>query len=130
MDAAQRAEMASFLRLFARHLPCPSCRRHFTDFLDRRLTDDSLATRDALVALLNDAHNEVNARTGKRVWTLAEHRRAYARPRPRSSDGAVVATAAIGVLVLVWWMQRQRIFSSNDATTACRPRAAPSYIPM
>ena len=47
-----------------------------------------LVTRDrsviwvrVVVALLNDAHNEVNARNGRRVYTYAEHCRVYRRPR-------------------------------------------------
>ena len=31
---------------------------------------------------MNDAHNEVNRRNGKRVFTLAEHYRVYQRPPP------------------------------------------------
>ena len=112
LDAAARADMAAFLRLFATHLPCPRCRRHFADFLDRRMTDEALATRDALVVLLHDAHNEVNRRTGKRVWTLAEHRRAYARPSPRDATGevvgvlTVVSLAAAAVAVCAWRRRR------------------------
>lgn len=99
---AERDEMRALLYLFARHLPCPSCRQHFTSFLERRLDADALATRAALVALLNDAHNEVNARLGKRVYTLEEHLRVYTlrRRRPTTPPALllVVATAALVVL--------------------------------
>ena len=70
LTAAQRAEWRALLRTFSSFLPCPSCRSHFSAFLQARLTDEALGTRAALVALLNDAHNDVNRRTGKRTFTL------------------------------------------------------------
>lgn len=75
--------MRAFLHLFAQHLPCPICRKHFQALLEQSLDDDALASRDTLVRFLHDAHNEVNLRLGKRVWTLEEHYRAY---RPSSSE--------------------------------------------
>jgi hypothetical protein len=78
---AEQRRTAAFLREFGARLPCPRCRAHFADFLDRRLGDGALATRERLVALLNEAHNEVNARNGRRVYTYAEHCRVYRRPR-------------------------------------------------
>lgn len=76
----ERAELRAFLFAFASYLPCPRCRRHFDGFLRERIHDDAaLATREAVVRLLNDAHNDVNARTGKRVFTLREHYEVYSR---------------------------------------------------
>ena len=70
----------TFLNLFADHLPCATCASHFRSFLARRTMP---RRRDALVALLNDAHNEVNVRLGKRTYTLEEHTRLFAaRPPP------------------------------------------------
>ena len=54
---------------------CAFCR------LARRATPDALSGRAAVVRLLNDAHNEVNARLGKRVWTLREHYEVYSLER-------------------------------------------------
>ena len=79
----ERERAQTFLREFARRLPCPKCRTHFDDFLDRRMDEESLATRKSFVKLLNDAHNEVNVRTGKRTFTLQEHYEVYRPPRPR-----------------------------------------------
>tara|TARA_B110000046_G_scaffold141397_1_gene148090 strand:+ start:2615 stop:3061 length:447 start_codon:yes stop_codon:yes gene_type:complete len=108
---AERDAVRALLHLFARHLPCPSCRTHFTAFLERRLDAEALATRSALVALLNDAHNEVNARLGKRVYTLEEHRRVYtlrrrmtARVDPRAT---LLPVAAVAVLLGAVVMQRR-----------------------
>jgi hypothetical protein len=99
---AQRAETRRFLQLFAAHLPCPTCREHFADFLRRRLDGDDapLASREGLVALLHDAHNEVNRRLGKRTLTLAEHMRLYARPTAPRCPPALVVAAMTAVLVV------------------------------
>jgi hypothetical protein len=99
-----REQWTTFLRLFTAFLPCPKCRVHFADFLDRRLQSDALSTRKTLVALLNDAHNEVNARNGKRVFSLDEHYAAYRRPRPvvvRARDAACFAGVAVAAALLL-----------------------------
>ena len=76
----QQAELRAFLLAFASYLPCPRCRHHFDIFLRERIYDDAaLATREAVVRLLNDGHNDVNARTGRRVFTLREHYDVYSR---------------------------------------------------
>lgn len=95
LDADAQRDWEAFLRLFAARIPCRTCRTHFGDFLQRRLTPDALATRATLVALLNDAHNEVNARRGKRVYSLREHYVVYAL------DGAGHRSAVNTVLVVL-----------------------------
>ena len=75
--------MHNFLHLFAIHLPCPSCREHFVELLKRNIpeaTADAFRSRDSLVMFMNDVHNEVNRRLGKREFSLTEH---YAIYRPR-----------------------------------------------
>lgn len=100
-----KGRWTTFLRLFAAFLPCPKCRSHFQDFLDRRLRDgDSLATRASLVSLLNEAHNDVNFRNGKRVYSLDEHYAAYRKPAPlvvRARDAACFAGVAVAVALLL-----------------------------
>ena len=103
---AEQRRTAAFLREFGARLPCPHCRVHFADFLDRRLADaGALASRERLVALINDAHNEVNVRNGRRVYSYAEHCSVYRRPRPRLRAaaqlerlGALFVLAAVGAL--------------------------------
>ena len=77
----------AFLRSVCDNLPCPRCRAHSTAFLDERLTDESVATKEALVSFLNELHNSVNERTGKRAFTLREHYEAMARPPPPGGGG-------------------------------------------
>ena len=110
LSPEQRRDMQQFLRLFAAHLPCPRCRRHFADFLERRLCDEAVATRAALVILLNDAHNEVNARLGKRVFTLEEHYREFAATAtaPPREWLAWVAAGGGALMVAALLTARQR----------------------
>ena len=96
---AQRQETHRFLLLFATHLPCPACRRHFTALLEARLDERALASRERLVAFLNDAHNEVNRRLGKRVFTIEEHHRVY-RHSKRTGIDPVMTFAALVVVAL------------------------------
>lgn len=79
---AERDAYREFLYAFASYLPCAKCRAHFQSFLTRHLqTTDAFATRASFVEFMNDAHNEVNARLGKRVYTLEEHYRVYRTPK-------------------------------------------------
>ena len=106
IDDRQRKEYVAFLVLFAKFLPCPSCSLHFREFLTRRLSKTQFRTRDELVALLNDAHNEVNARNGRRIFTLEEHCRAYSLNQPRASSNVVVF--AFVALLLIYGVRRRR----------------------
>tara|TARA_B110001450_G_C17506215_1_gene434476 strand:- start:176 stop:502 length:327 start_codon:yes stop_codon:yes gene_type:complete len=91
---------AGFLNTFAEYLPCPRCQRHFQEFLKRRMTDDALRTRASVVKLLNDAHNEVNARTGKRVYTLDEHYQVYSFQK-RRHDNTLLRDIVIVIVVAI-----------------------------
>lgn len=73
LDEQQQSEMMQFLVLFGKFLPCPRCRVHFLSFLERNMTRDTVRTRENLVRLMNDAHNEVNKHNNKRTFTLREH---------------------------------------------------------
>lgn len=98
--AAARLRWRSFLYTFAALMPCPKCARHFTRLLDERMPAAGPSTRAELISFLNDAHNDVNRRRGKRVYSLSEHYRAMdrrARPAARRerAAGLAVAVAAL-----------------------------------
>lgn len=94
-------ETREFLLLFARHLPCPTCRTHFRAFLDARTTVTTFESRAHAVKALNDAHNEVNRRCGKREWTLREHCERYRRPAERARDNRRVEGTLLGVIAVL-----------------------------
>lgn len=83
-----KLHMLRFLRLFALHLPCPTCKQHFQGYLKDNLPGieaDPLRSRKNLVSFMNEAHNTVNRRLGKREFTLEEHNRAYSLQRHTTS---------------------------------------------
>ena len=98
-----KASMRGLLVAFAEHIPCRTCRQHFTRYVAEHLSEADLATRDTLVRFANDAHNAVNRRLGRRVWTLEEHYAAYAPPSTsRSASWLVGALALLAVGVFLW----------------------------
>lgn len=102
LTSEEMQKFAWFLNTFAEYLPCPKCRRHFQGFLNRRMTEDTLRARSSIVKLLNDAHNEVNARTGKRVYTLEEHYKVYSFGKHHRNNTLlrdIVIVVVIGIVV-------------------------------
>lgn len=99
----QQTETREFLFLFAKHLPCPSCRKHFLEHLEAHLPEGSaaLTSRFALVRFVNDAHNAVNERLGKRVFTLAESNALLFAPSPDAKRRNSVATWHLVAIALV-----------------------------
>lgn len=78
------------------------------------MTDDALATRASIVSMLNDAHNEVNARTGKRVYSLEEHYDVYSLSSTRGAKrrGTMirdVAVLTVVALIVVRLAQRREV---------------------
>jgi len=106
-----------FLHLFGEHLPCAKCARHFKSFLEQRPIP---RTREQLVHLLHDAHNDVNRRLGKRALSLEAHERLYAPTdaSPMSSPlsasvpacacACACAAAALVVVVVALVVGRRR----------------------
>ena len=110
IDDRERTRL--FIYLFAEHLPCPTCRNHFRQFLEENANENTFATRDTIVRLLHDAHNSVNVRLGKRAWTFEQHVRAYSRPgdvphNPYTAGAAYVVGVAT-VLGLAMRSYRQK----------------------
>lgn len=95
--------MRVFLREVAHHLPCRHCARHFDEFLDAHMTPASLATRASVVALLHQAHNAVNRRTGKRELSLAEHHRLYSSTHRQGDTLALFAFLVLVLAATEWW---------------------------
>jgi hypothetical protein len=62
-DERTRRACGRFLFCLSRLLPCEHCGKHFRRFLRGRDVQRASSGRAALVALLVDAHNAVNAHT-------------------------------------------------------------------
>ena len=102
LNVEEQEEWRVFLLSFANMLPCVTCRSHFTAFLTAEMTDKSLGSRDALIQLLNMAHNDVNRRLGKRIWGLVEHNRIYGKNAIKGGNclsHQPITLVAIGVIL-------------------------------
>jgi hypothetical protein len=78
----EKKDIIDFFMILSKLLPCPSCRKHFSDYMLRHPIDAS--SRSALVRWLYDLHSDVNIRTKKTAPTptFEEHRRDYAQWGP------------------------------------------------
>lgn len=116
----ERHRVYDFLYLFALHLPCPSCSRHFLELLKRTLPNpnaDALKNRYTLVEYMNNVHNEVNVRLGKRTFTLEEHYKVYNRssvnPPPSPTPCICLVILGICIAILVRKPDTYRGFTSK-----------------
>ena len=119
----RRRKTRKMLYLVGEHLPCAKCRTHFLDYLERHLTDEALAGREALVRFLNDCHNDVNRRLGKRTYTLREHYDVYFPPARvwwRRTVPSVCVTSTVAVLVV--WCVAKKIPSPRHPPLTWYPR--------
>ncbi len=110
LDSARRADFKKLLYLYSSFLPCPKCRLHFVNYLDSHLTDRSLITRESCILFLHEAHNDVNARLGKRVWSLEEHMAVYSRPQRRGEapmPWLLLIVAAVAIFALLMHQGRK-----------------------
>lgn len=111
----EKRDMKQFLHLFASYLPCPTCRKHFETMLHESIpswNSSALASRTALISFMNDTHNEVNKRLGKRTFTIQEHYDVYRLPGasyPR--DVLVVTLIALGAFGVVTCLLRSGALS-------------------
>lgn len=71
-DEPRQRQMLAFLRGVGDVLPCKTCRDHYREYVDGKLTPADVSSRAALVSWLVELHNSVNRRVGKREWTVAE----------------------------------------------------------
>lgn len=64
-------------------LPCPDCRHHYTLWYNSHPIRVTLMPqqniRNIIIRYLHDLHNDVNQRTGKAAWTVAQAAGTYGR---------------------------------------------------
>ena len=113
LDERQQTEMMQFLVLFGKFLPCPRCRVHFLSFLERNMTRETVRTRENLVRLMNDAHNEVNKQNNKRTFTLREHYAWIASPPNKHNDGRTTICVTFCCLFLVSLVAKKMLYDKS-----------------
>jgi FAD-linked sulfhydryl oxidase len=71
---SERQLMVSWLDMFAATITCPSCREHFTELLGsyRQKYPNMLDSRSTFLLFSFRAHNSVNARISKPIYSTVE----------------------------------------------------------
>ena len=73
-----KKDIFSFIKRICFNLPCPDCAAHATQIISK-VNSDSFQNKQQLKMFLLSFHNSVNARTGKRPFTVEELNARYAR---------------------------------------------------
>lgn len=74
--------MKQFISNLPLMIPCLTCREHFYNLLRRTNLDAVVYNRESLFTFWVNAHNQVNARYGKRQFTLDEAKHLYGYENP------------------------------------------------
>lgn len=96
-----KLNMKTLLFQFARFLPCKLCGKHFYEVLQRRIVPDSstaLNSRNNFVNFVIDAHNEVNERLGKTVYSRDE---AYKMITTSQCRQQTISHLIISILIVI-----------------------------
>jgi hypothetical protein len=108
----EQESIKTFLRIFTRHIPCNRCRTHFDKYLSENMKNDTLSTRKNVISFLNDAHNDVNRRLGKPIWTIEQHTESMEQcPDDHST---VVLFSLFAIVAICAAMVAQKHFSSTS----------------
>ena len=98
---AEKRAAKQFYQSMALLLPCPMCRKHFDEILQRMPVESWLDNRESLIEWVWKAHNLVNARLGKSEISLIEFHNRYRAmaerglPIPPASTEAEIHDTAI-----------------------------------
>lgn len=102
----EKHDMYNFLRYFARVIPCKMCRDDFGNYIRTHLKNSdnpALKSKQQLVYFLVDAHNYVNVKIGKRIYSYAEVDKLYYTnmPPPNFLLPKLVCILIIAVLIIL-----------------------------
>lgn len=72
-----KSDLFGFIKRICFNLPCPDCAAHATQFISK-MNPNAFENKHQLKVFLLNFHNSVNARTGKRPFTVEEMNAKYA----------------------------------------------------
>lgn len=95
-----KLHVKQFFDLLTFLLPCENCRNHYINNLKiNPLSDEILNSKYRLIEWLVSLHNEVNGRTGKKLFTVEDAIKKYTRQD--QNDDTTNYTALITIILLV-----------------------------
>ena len=97
---AERAELRQLFTLLISSVPCTTCKQDALSYLEAHMDDDCFRSRETVVEFMNDFHNYVNEKLGKRVYSLDEHYYVYRRVVRRRKASPAHVLFALVLLVL------------------------------
>lgn len=99
--------MYMFLTYFSKVLPCVKCKNDFTNYVNTTLSKNSshLESQKNLSMYINDAHNYVNKKTGKREWTYEESKKKFLTP---TSDNTYIIIIFLILILLLSISMRKK----------------------
>lgn len=99
-------DMHQFLLYFTKVIPCKACRDDFTSYLQRVVSKGTrskmFSSKTAMVRFSVDAHNYVNQKLGKRIFSYEEVDDLYLRPQ--SNHALVLLLTIVLVALLVTYL--------------------------
>ena len=121
----QKRAAKEFFESLGHLIPCPKCREHYQQYLQKMPISPHLDRRDDLFRWTVNVHNEVNALLGKPRFTEAESIQFYRRIGARAvspvisqadldeidmrsmvKGGLIGAGIVMGAGALLWWTTR------------------------
>jgi len=119
-----KMNMYNFLRYFASVIPCMRCRIDFTNYLQQQLQqkEESSVFKDtkSLVHFLVDAHNYVNVKLDKRIYSYAEVDELYIGSNTSRRCGSIIITITFLLVVCiglyVFYRKHKKSTSNMDFT--------------
>lgn len=98
---AEKRAAKEFFNALAHLLPCPVCRNHFSEILQKSPVENWVDNRKSLTEWTWSAHNQVNQKLGKPEITMTEFYKRYSDmaerglPIPPSNPHAEITDAAV-----------------------------------
>lgn len=101
-DDNDKKNINNFFLAIANVIPCEKCRVHFAlNLKNNPLNDKVLESKYNLINWLNDIHNEVNIRTGKKTFTYEEILTEYANKEICDDNGVEIATIILLIIIAI-----------------------------
>jgi len=87
-------------------IPCPKCREHYKENLQKYPLDDVLESKEKLVKWLIDIHNEVNKSNNKKIYSYDEVIQKYDKMYKGSNNINTILIILV-ILLIVYFLFKE-----------------------